>query len=82
MVIVAGRSTRSLAVFMYRPVAVPNSEAELAVMQETVRLMLEKGAPVTPEIITALKSKDRARTGVDPFGYLAWGLILTAVASD
>lgn len=50
-------------------------------MQETVRLMLEKGAPVTPEIITALKSKDRARSGVDPFGYLAWGLILTAVGS-
>jgi len=50
-------------------------------MQETVRLMLEKGAPVTPEIITALKSKDRARSGVDPFGYLAWGLILVAVGS-
>jgi len=50
-------------------------------MQETVRLMLEKGVPVTPEIITALKSKDRARSGVDPFGYLVWGLILAAVGS-
>ena len=47
--------------------------------QETVRLMVEKGSPVTPEIITALKSKDRSGSRIDPYGHLAWGLILLAV---
>ena len=50
-------------------------------MQETVRLMVEKGTPVTPEIITALKSKATSRPGVDPYGYLAGALILVAVGS-
>ena len=50
-------------------------------MQETVRLMVEKGTPVTPEIITALKSKATSRPGVDPYGYLARALILVAVGS-
>ena len=48
-------------------------------MQETVRLMLEKGATVTPEIITALKAKNSPKAGSDPHGRLAWGLILVAV---
>ena len=42
-------------------------------MQETVRLMVEKGTPVTPEVITALKSKATSRPGIDPYGYLAVG---------
>ena len=50
-------------------------------MQETVRLMVEKGTPVTPEVITALKSKATSRPRVDPYGYLACGLILVAVGS-
>ena len=49
--------------------------------QETVRLMVEKGTPVTPEIITALKAKDKSGSRVDPYGHLAWGLILVAVGS-
>ena len=49
--------------------------------QETVRLMVEKGTPVTPEIITALKAKDKSSSRVDPYGHLAWGLILVAVGS-
>ena len=50
-------------------------------MQETVRLMVEKGTPITPEIITALKSKATLRPSVDPYGYLTRALILVAVGS-
>ncbi len=50
---------------------------------ETVRLMIEKGAPVTPEIIAALKGrdnrdKDGGRTG-GKTGLLLAGLILAGI---
>jgi hypothetical protein len=48
-------------------------------VNQTVRLMIEKGAPVTPELVTALKSRGRSGSRKDPAGYLAWGLILIAV---
>jgi hypothetical protein len=48
-------------------------------VQQTVRLMIEKGSPVTPELVTALKSRNRSGSRIDPHGHLAWGLILAAV---
>jgi hypothetical protein len=46
---------------------------------QTIRTMIEKGEPVTPELVVALKSKNRQRGAHDPCGYLAWALILAAV---
>jgi hypothetical protein len=46
---------------------------------QTLRIMIEKGEPVTPELVVALKSKNRRRGSHDPYGYLAWALILGAV---
>lgn len=50
---------------------------------ETIRLMIEKGTPITPELLDGLRKKSRlgART-YDPQGYLCWGIteVLVAIA--
>jgi hypothetical protein len=50
---------------------------------ETIRLMIEKGTPMTPELLDGLRKKSRvgART-YDPQGYLCWGIteVLVAIA--
>jgi hypothetical protein len=48
---------------------------------ETIRLMIEKGTPVTPEILDGLRKKSRlgART-YDPQGHLCWGITEVFVA--
>ena len=42
---------------------------------ETIRMMVEKGTPITPEVLDGLRKKPRlgART-YDPQGYLCWGI--------
>jgi hypothetical protein len=47
---------------------------------ETIQLMVEKGTPITPEVLAALRKKSRIRASYDPQGYLCWGVILVAVA--
>jgi len=50
---------------------------------ETLRMMIEKGAPVTPEVIAALKGKDSHDRGGSPAGgktgLLLAGLILAGI---
>lgn len=46
---------------------------------ETIQLMVEKGAPLTPELLEGLR-RNRGRSHHDPFGYLCRGMILVAVA--
>ena len=48
---------------------------------ETIRLMIEKGTPLTPELLDGLRKKSRmtVRTAYDPHGYLCWGVTLVAV---
>jgi hypothetical protein len=50
---------------------------------ETIRLMVEKGTSITPEVLDGLRKKPRgARAGYDPNGYLCWGIteVLVAIA--
>jgi hypothetical protein len=48
---------------------------------ETIRLMIEKGTPITPELLDGLRKKSRliVRTSYDSHGYLCWGITLTLV---
>jgi len=52
---------------------------------ETIRLMIQKGTPITPELLAALGKKSSLRLGanvntsIDPCGYLRWGITLTLV---
>ena len=48
---------------------------------ETIRLMVEKGTPLSPEVLGALqgRSRLRVRANYDKQGYLSWGLTLVAV---
>lgn len=48
---------------------------------ETIRLMVEKGASITPELLAGLRKDRPPRPGHDPRGYLGWGVILTAVGT-
>ena len=42
---------------------------------ETIRLMVEKGTPLTPEILDGLRKKPRlGGRAYDPQGYLCWGI--------
>ena len=47
--------------------------------QETIRLMVEKGTPLTPELLAGLRKKPQ-RAVYDPQGYLCWGVTMTFVA--
>jgi len=48
---------------------------------ETIRLMIEKGTPMTPELLDGLRKKSRlGRSAYDPNGYLCWGITETLVA--
>lgn len=47
---------------------------------ETIRLMIEKGTPMTPELLEGLRKKPRARASYDPYGHLCWGITTTLVA--
>ena len=50
---------------------------------ETIHLMIEKGTPITPELLDGLRKKPRFSAGnYDPKGYLCWGVteVLVAVA--
>jgi hypothetical protein len=47
---------------------------------ETIRLMVEKGTPITPELIEAMRKKNRGSGTHDPKGYLCWGITETLVA--
>jgi hypothetical protein len=49
--------------------------------QETLRLMIEKGQPLTPELVIAIKSKNRSRGAHDPQGYLALGGLIAGVGA-
>jgi hypothetical protein len=46
----------------------------------TIRFLVEKGVPLTPELIESLKNKSRlsVKTKYDGHGYLSWGIILLA----
>ena len=50
---------------------------------ETIRMMVEKGTPITPEVLDGLRKKPRlgVRT-YDPQGYLCWGIteVLVGIA--
>ena len=48
---------------------------------ETIRQMIEKGVPLSPELLQGLKGRSRlgARSSYDQHGYLFWGVILLAV---
>ena len=48
---------------------------------ETIRQMVDKGVPITPEVLQELKSRLRSgtRSSYDRHGYLFWGVILLAV---
>jgi hypothetical protein len=47
---------------------------------ETIRLMVEKGVPVTPEILAGLKHKEKKQgPSYDRGGYLSWGILLGAI---
>ncbi len=46
---------------------------------ETIRVMIEKGVPVTPELLDGLRKKRSPRPAYDPHGYLCWGITLTLV---
>jgi hypothetical protein len=42
---------------------------------ETIRMMIEKGTPITPEILDGLRKKSRfGARAYDPQGYLCWGI--------
>ena len=44
---------------------------------ETIRLMVEKGIPVTPEILAGLRQRERGQgPSYDRSGYLRWGIML------
>lgn len=45
---------------------------------ETIRLMVEKGTPITPELLDGLRKK-KTRANYDPHGYLCWGVTLVLV---
>jgi hypothetical protein len=47
--------------------------------QETIRLMVEKEAPLTPELLDSLRKK-RQRAAYDAQGFLCWGVTMTFVA--
>lgn len=48
---------------------------------ETIRLMIEKGTPVTPELLDGLRRKPRmGARSYDPQGYLCWGITEVLVA--
>jgi hypothetical protein len=50
---------------------------------ETIRMMIEKGTPMTPELLDGLRKKPRLGVrGYDPQGYLCWGIteVLVAIA--
>jgi hypothetical protein len=48
---------------------------------ETIRLMIEKGTPMTPELLDGLRKKSRlGRSTYDPNGYLCRGIVGTLVA--
>src|SRR6185312_15030247 len=50
---------------------------------ETIRVMIEKGTPVTPDLLDGLRKKSRfGKHTYDPQGYLCWGIteVLVAVA--
>jgi len=50
---------------------------------ETIRLMIEKGTPVTPELLDGLRKKSSSGAKAhDPHGYLCWGIteVLVAIA--
>jgi hypothetical protein len=51
---------------------------------ETIRLMIEKGTPITPEILEGLRKKSRlgGSKRYDSNGYLCWGVteVLVAIA--
>lgn len=52
---------------------------------ETIRLMIEKGTPLTPELLDGLRKRSSLGIGasgiskIDPCGYLRWGVTLTLV---
>lgn len=41
---------------------------------ETIRLMVEKGTPLTPELLEGLRKKRSNRASYDQRGYLCWGV--------
>ena len=42
---------------------------------DTIRLMIEKGTPITPELLDGLRKKPRlGASNYDPRGYLCWGI--------
>ena len=50
---------------------------------ETIRLMIEKGTPITPELVDSLRKKcGTGSSAHDPKGYLCWGVteVLVGVA--
>jgi hypothetical protein len=48
---------------------------------ETIRLMVEKGTPLTPELLDGLRKKPRrGARAYDSQGYLCWGITETLVA--
>jgi len=48
---------------------------------ETIRLMVEKGTPITPELLDGLRKRSRfGARSYDPQGYLCWGITETLVA--
>jgi hypothetical protein len=47
---------------------------------ETIRLMVEKGIPVTPEVLAGLRHKEKWQgPSYDRSGYLRWGILLVAI---
>jgi hypothetical protein len=51
--------------------------------QETIRLMIEKGAPITPEVLDGLRKRSRlGARSYDLRGYLSWGIteVLVGIA--
>jgi len=48
---------------------------------DTIRLMIEKGTPITPEVLDGLRKKPRlGARAYDPQGYLCWGVTEVLVA--
>jgi len=48
-------------------------------MQDTLRLAIEKGQPIPPEVIAALQSNLTPRRPSSPDSDLRWGIILTSI---
>ena len=49
---------------------------------ETIRMMIEKGTPITPEVLDGLRKKPRlGARAYDPQGYLCWGITEVLVAA-